>query len=256
MTTENIDFCESTINCETICSTQQVLKKFLCVDINYMFINEEDFDFYDFLLQNLNLGNKDIYLNAFKIFNETVLEVVYNSCSEKTRLNMKHQKYIFYTVNTQSMSTFIRNMLASYDCITRDQLNILSEKVCERVKEILCKRYGMTIYNAIETVGKCLESLKTIDFFYHKLHSYESLMNSKVFVFCLTNEFLHSINFKIQIEKLKLLEKKIFFLKLNEFNENECDLLRILNNESVYDISKHVKHDYEGYITQRFLNDI
>ncbi len=84
--------------------------------------------------------------------------------------------------------------------------------------------------------------------------TYENLIRSKLIVILLTRQFNDSEKFQILFQKYIKLRKKIFIVKLDDF---EMDIPAKLNSfVQVYDMFKHKTDKFEGYVTRNMLVDV
>ncbi len=137
-------------------------------------------------------------------------------------------------------------------------IKILNGKEISRIPELneLLRAVYILIHDEftkldidINTVERVLLLTRTCSNF-----TYENLIRSKLIVILLTRRFNDSEKFQIIFQKYIKLRKKIFIVRLDDF---EMDIPANLNSfVQIYDMFKHKTDKFEGYVTRNMLVDI
>lgn len=204
-------------------------------------VKDFNFEVYNVLFERLNIGNSDSYLNALKLINDLYIEEIF-------------KKLQVIPENTNSTMDLI-NQKVDWNNICDINKRLSFEEKEQLEKEIFDNFFknfddqankNSLIISILEEFYSTMNSLQVPSF----LTKYEILKNTEFVVFCLTKEYANSLEFKEHLRRVKMLKKKIFFVKMEDFD------LRISEISKFYEINKHIKYNYEGYITRQLANSI
>lgn len=220
----------------------------------FKYIEDEDLEYFDLILQKLNVDNRDHYIYIIKLLNDIFLE----SIDEK--LHIKPTKSnLLHTINCFD---FFMNCIINEDEKSMKLSRAQKFEIFAEVKDMMLKKVSKLIettdsfnlINVINSIADSYNKLKKIPI--KSYTSYEEMCNAKVFVFFLNEEFVNSNNFKINLNKARLFGKKIIFAKLENFDNSSLDFHVNYDDVEIYELHRHKNHDFLGYITRRLVKSI
>jgi hypothetical protein len=225
--------------------------------------NIEFFDYYDAKLEYLNITNKSDYLNLVNLLENFVedkakkLKSKYPDPSSSSSNNVKlsaEEQALDLQMREKFSEIYSRINNKFYASKSNEEINPLNHFI----------RNNMLIK---ETFNEIIEELKSLEIdplkienvlrFLNRNNSYflyETLIRSKIIIIFLTKEFFETEKYKILFEKFTKLRKKIYIVKLDEFDLNLTG--RLKNSVKVYDVYKHKIDKFDGYLTRNLLSDV
>lgn len=230
---------------DKICSNAQNKQQ------SFNFVKDNDFKFNDVCLEKLNFGNKNDYLDVWKILHELLLEAF------KVNLNVlpafdeieNIMQYMNNGIHRGRDINYLLNDIKCFKDIKRREKLVLSRKLFKTFHNSLINYKYVDNYLYYELALFIRLSMIKIKAF----TLYEELNYAKIIVICLNKQYAQSKEFQIKLEKARLFNKKIIFVKLQSFDHVEIDLLK---NEFIYELDKHIDDEYKGHVTKKLINEI
>lgn len=226
------------------------------VDTKFKYINEKCFEIFDKKLQNINIANRDAYITGLKLLNELFIEAIYdefnkNLTDETINLSLS-LKDMAYTLGSNShyfiCHIICKHFPGEYLKMTQKDRSIMMNSVIDRAKRKFVERYNI---KNIELLGDHTVFLdSTISFINIDNALPYEVLGAKMAIFFLTKEYYASNEFKIQLNKVKSLNKKVLLVELQDCsaNENYASL-----NDKIYKVYQHKEYKFEGHETRKLL---
>ena len=234
--------------------------------------NVDFFDHYEAKLEYLNIMNKSDYLNLVKLFEDLIEDKANELKSESYSSDYSLDDSL--TASTEKQNS--RNEEQALEMRSRDQFVEIYGRIIKKFARSTNKQIEemntidfFSRHNIMikETFHRVIEELKILDIdpikiefvlrFLNRNNSYflyETLIRSKIIVIFLTKEFFETEKYQLLFEKFTKLRKKIYIVKLDDFNLNLNAKLK--KSVKVYDIHKHKADKFDGYITRKLLGDV
>ena len=224
--------------------------------------NIEFLDYYDAKLEYLNITNKSDYLNLVNL-----LEDLIDKAKELKLKHLDSPPSLSNTVKTspeeQALDLQMREKFS--EIYSRINNKFYSTKLIEEINPL--NHYIRNNMLIKETFNGIIEELNSLEIdplkienvlrFLNRNNSYflyETLIRSKIIIIFLTKEFFETEKYKILFEKFTKLRKKIYIVKLDEFDLNLAG--RLKSSVKVYDVYKHKIDKFDGYLTRNLLSDV